>query len=396
MEEQRTSTQVVIPVADVVPAVASLAEMSYQDALERLLAAEQPTKSTSHWPIEACSRHESSLVAGIDFHPLVAALHLAYAGHRPVALSPDMIWLMICQGVAHHINANAEQLRPRFVRHPGRLTLEARDRESGRSPKGTPDDPWRDSLASFSSQIANLIGPTHGLFVPAFSTTGPTERTAAEIVLFDSTHGYFHHLLTTMVCGIPAVTLEGTRTDWQAIVERVERFGDLGLEWWLGPLRPILRQFASAAAGHPDRGFWRSIYRIDHPAEPCSLDSAAGWIGAFFPYLLDRRGRPVEQNPWLPGEADLRRLFRDAEDDPSARKDDLFGRGFLHEGHLPSGLVRVPLSQKERDQRGQLLKERSMELFGGFVGVRQDAETFALRPEIGWAAREAAGIVHHE
>jgi hypothetical protein len=43
---------------------------------------------------------------------------LAYAGHRPVALSPDMIWLMICQGVAHHINANAEQLRPQFVKHP--------------------------------------------------------------------------------------------------------------------------------------------------------------------------------------------------------------------------------------------------------------------------------------
>jgi hypothetical protein len=194
-----------------------------------------------------------------------------------------------------------------------------------------------------------------------------------------------------MVCGIPAVTLEGTRTDWQAIVERVEGFGDLGLEWWLGPLRPILRQFASAAAGSPDRGFWRSIYRIDHPAEPCSLDSAAGWICAFFPYLLDRRGQPVEQNPWLPGEGDLRRLFRDVEDARSVRADDLFGRGFLHEGRLPSGLARVLLSRKERDQRGQLLRERSMELFGGFVGVRQDPSSLVLRPEIGWAVREHNG-----
>lgn len=30
----------------------------------------------------------------------MTAIRLAYADHRPIALSPDMIWLLICQGVA--------------------------------------------------------------------------------------------------------------------------------------------------------------------------------------------------------------------------------------------------------------------------------------------------------
>jgi hypothetical protein len=34
-------------------------------------------------------------------------------------------------------------------------------------------------------------------------------------------------------------------------------------------------------------------------------------------------------------------------------------------------------------------KTFDMDFLGGFVGVAQDPETLALRPEIGWAVREA-------
>src|SRR5262249_48555239 len=51
---------------------------------------------------EACSRYHGRLVADIAFHPLIAALHRAFCDHRPLSLSPDMIWLLIAQGVANH------------------------------------------------------------------------------------------------------------------------------------------------------------------------------------------------------------------------------------------------------------------------------------------------------
>lgn len=51
---------------------------------------------------------------------------------------------------------------------------------------------------------------------------------------------------------------------------------------------------------------------------------------------------------------------------------------------FPSGLSRAPF----RWQYG--LESHAMEFLGGFVGVRQDPGTLALRPEIGWAVRSAS------
>lgn len=42
---------------------------------------------------------------------------------RGVCISPDMIWLLICQGVVNHVNANAARRRPRFVAHQGKVKI---------------------------------------------------------------------------------------------------------------------------------------------------------------------------------------------------------------------------------------------------------------------------------
>lgn len=36
----------------------------------------------------------------------------AYAKHKSITLTPDMIWLIISQGFARYVNAHAEELRP--------------------------------------------------------------------------------------------------------------------------------------------------------------------------------------------------------------------------------------------------------------------------------------------
>ena len=47
----------------------------------------------------------------------------AYAQHKSVTLSPDMIWLLISQGFARYVNAHAETLRPQLVDHDGKMSL---------------------------------------------------------------------------------------------------------------------------------------------------------------------------------------------------------------------------------------------------------------------------------
>ena len=47
----------------------------------------------------------------------------AFDKHYSLVLSPDMIWLLISQGIATQINENAEELRDRLVDFDGQRTL---------------------------------------------------------------------------------------------------------------------------------------------------------------------------------------------------------------------------------------------------------------------------------
>ena len=111
--------------------------------------------------IEACSRYYGRLVAGIAFHPVIAAMHLAFEDHRPVCLSPDMIWLLIAQGVANHLNANAETLRSQFVKHKGQAHLKLRRDDFC---KGSPENPW----GRFFPTLANRLESTSGTILIIF------------------------------------------------------------------------------------------------------------------------------------------------------------------------------------------------------------------------------------
>jgi hypothetical protein len=323
-------------------------------------------------PVEACTQYHGSLVADVSFHPVVAAIHRAYQDHRPLCLSPDIIWLLISQGFANHVNANAEALRPRLVSHQGKIDLQIRRDDFV---KGSPENSWPEVFSEFSAAVREHLGEaTHALLLPAFSTTGPVEKAAAEIVLLNAVQSYFSCVFHTR-CGIPAITLEGTADDWEAVGERVEQLSRFGLHWWTESLEYILKHFIAAVCGHVDRPFWQAMYKQDGGS---GGPYTTGWITAFFPYLKDSETRQATRpNPWLAeGGAVLDRLLY-----PNPQRDPhCWGHGPTTED-FPGGLAQAPF-------RWHYLESQfDMEFLGGFVGVRQDRETLTLRPEIGWAVR---------
>jgi hypothetical protein len=284
-----------------------------------------------------------------------------------------MIWLLICQGVAHHVNVHAEDLRSRFVQHQGKAQIEVRRDDFI---NGSPENPWGEVINEFSLRVREHIGSAHDLFVPRFSTTGQTERIAAEIVLLDAMQSYFEYVLHTM-CGIPAITLEGTAEDWQELADRAAVFAQFDLEWWFTPLQPILQEFVATARGDVRRAFWESVYKFDNFSGGAAI---TGWIAAFFPYFKDEQGKPTEKNPWLAeGGGKLQLLLAGKWDQ------ERFDLGGPSPGAFPSGLARAPFVWNYLEQRFD------MEFLGGFVGVAQDSATLTLRPEIGWAIRQ--GVV---
>ena len=144
---------IVIPVSDVVPAAEALPEVPYATGVE---AALMPSRSPMHRrthggsgrPVTACSRYHGSLVADLEYHPIVAATSLAFNDHRRLTLSPDAIWLLIAQGFANHVNASTDTLRRRLVSHHGKLEIEVRRDDFV---KDSPENPWPEVFEQFSA-----------------------------------------------------------------------------------------------------------------------------------------------------------------------------------------------------------------------------------------------------
>jgi hypothetical protein len=240
-------------------------------------------------PIEALWEPTAPLVLYPEEHALLAAANKAFYRHYPLRLTPDAVWLTLARGFALHVNLQAEELRHRFVRHSGKekLVVERRDFIPGQP------NPWPEVFTAFSDQIASRVGRLRDFVVCDFSTTGPTERAASELMVMETFQAYFEYVLLAG-CGIPAITLTGTVDDWKSIRNRAALFGGFGLEKWCRALDPVLAQFVAAAEGRPDTTFWRSFFRFNSGSGPSVM---TGWVTVFFPYYKDGEGQ-LYPNPY--------------------------------------------------------------------------------------------------
>ena len=363
-------------VSNVQRATEPLHETSTKEAIESL----------TNCKVEACSEYRGNIVMRRSrqcdslVHPFVAAVNAAFCDHRPLILSPDMLWLLIAQGFARHVNNNSEELRRQFVKHDQHKEIVVHRDEFY---KGSPENDWSGVFSEFSTNIQQHIGEeNHANIVVSFSTTGPVEKAANEVVLMDVMKKYFQYVVVTR-CGIPEVSLEGTVEDWQKLCERTENLGNTyDLTWWTSRLLPTLQRIAGNAAGADDPELWRNIYKIDDFSGGPFID---GWIVEFFPYL-----QTMNRTDWkgtLPADT-LDNLF-DARELSPGEAIDVRNRLFTgSSGHgittdeLPGSLCKTPFLW---DYLG---RKFAMEFLAGFIGFTQDAQTLAVRPKIGWAVRQ--------
>jgi hypothetical protein len=322
-------------------------------------------------PIDEKERARMMSRLGSRCHPFVDAVHIAFSDHRPLALSPDAIWLLIAQGFSHHVAENAESLRPRLVRHKGKreLKVEASDLTLAGFEK---------AISGFSSLIHQEIDSVlHETLICNFSTTTPAVRTASEVALMDSFSSYFTYGFMC-VCGIPKITIQGTPADWRRIRARVEVIATYGLEWWASRLRPILDEFVLAAEGRPTLNFWQAIYK---PKDAYGDNVVTGWVADLFPYLGDapeRRRNHVfdhERHNWT--------LAVDQGVETATLYNHPLARAGVRLKSFPSGLssARLKVSFKNRPSV-------DVDLVAGFLAVRQDPSDLTLSPLISWCVAE--------
>jgi hypothetical protein len=337
--------QISFCLADVEKNTKSLSEVHYKNAISH---------RTNNVTVD-CS--DNGMLVPSEIHPFVETLNHCYDEHRPLILSPDMFWLLICQGFSQHINVNAEQFQNSIVDFEGVKTISVRrdDFIFGS------DNPWQEVIPAFAEEIRTNIGDTlFNLLIPSFTTTTVDIKAAYEICLMQTVKEYYVNELTTY-CGIPQITIEGTLEDWKWIKDNIHNFDNYDLEWWTNELDPILDKICKTVQGEINTDFWNNIYKISDQSGGPYIH---GWIIKFFPYI--RKDGKIIRNKYVNESTvvDVKGFYW------------YFG---LLSANFLSGLSEVGFTWKYYSD------ELDLKFVAGFVGIKQDKENLSLKPEIGWA-----------
>ena len=283
----------------------------------------------------------------------------AYAEHRPLVLSPDMVWLLISQGFARYVNAHSDELRDQIVSHTEKMDLVVETKKN----LLYEDADWKKLIAGFAAQINEYTkGDVAKTITADFTTTGVTERIVSQVTLMETVKTYFDYVVHYMGCGIPSITLMGTPQDWQKVLEKTEQLEKYGMGDWFKSLKPILTEFIKASEGKPNQAFWQNMVKKENPdklvgnkvcdfRKPTVLD---GWMLKLFP---DENGQTLDQVP------------------------------HIHE--MPSERVYVDFRYQVIDiANGNVIVDTPMELIAGYIGTEVDTLTHALTPKMGWMVRQ--------
>ena len=278
----------------------------------------------------------------------ILALHTAYHHHYSLKLSVSDFVILIGQGLGKHIEKHAEDLRKFFVNHQGKELIElSRDNFV----KGQQND-WSSVFGEFAEELKKRVKTDiYNVVIDDTSVATKTSRIVSEITLMDTMKSYFSYGISTC-CGIPKITLEGSREDWQKLKAKVQSLQEMNkdnclkLDWWLTALIPVVEKICHAGINREvDAEFWSGIYKYKNPGSGTPYIS--GWITTFLPYL--------------------------------ASGANYFGNSRIETNNIPKQICKVPFTWTYYQEK------IPMEFYGGFLGASFDEKTFTVKAAHFWS-----------
>jgi len=268
-----------------------------------------------------------------------------YNNHWTLRTSPDDWWNVIVKTVANAVDTNGDKkpVREFFVDHQGKKTIEVI------LPGRLDNVDYKWLFDQFSEGIReNIKTPGYvDLMEADFTTTGPNQLIASQIMVMSSMQKYFEYCCGTR-CGIPGVEMKGTEQDWIKMITDTKKLDkllvpileDIGLEEWFRKTIAMLQKLLETFQGNPDTKWWSHILSFNRTYGSGARRWWSGWMIDF----LNVRG------------AESFKAF-------------------------PSGVVSVPLKIKD-----QLVQDTG-ELVAGTFGftVRKGERTPVVEAKQGWA-----------
>ena len=296
--------------------------------------------------------------------PLIEGYRIAFLHHFPIVLNPNIFWLLILQGFSKHmeIKNNSERNRYKFVNFKGKKNITI---ETGINLFRASDEQWCliiDKLLDETSKKLNKMDKNIlDLFNKKFSTSTKEAEISNSITFLSCFKKYFVFTMNG-TCGIPKIKIEGTVEDWELLNKKILEIGNLDEEivFWTNELKEVIKKIIETLqTKNPDVNFYKNIVQNIDQSTKCKHDIINGWIIKLIPY--DKNGKKVDFNS-----PDFKGLNID---------------------DIPSEIVSLPFKLNNINKKGQI-KEYNAEIYTGIFGVKQDEETYEIKPIIGYAIVE--------
>ena len=290
---------------------------------------------------------------------LIRGLMLAYQNHYPITVSPDMILLLFLQGYSRFMEKYSEKVRNQYVNFEGKKTLIVK--REGMTPEKASKEDWQGIIDEFTGKIKNIVGENTISYLESnFTTTNPVTLTTSQVSIMSAMKQYFIYKVIMCVCGISAITLEGSLEDWEKIKKKLEFFSkeEFHLNWWTSHLIPIIDKIIETKKYYNEnkdinnelRDFWKDIIRVKRNGiyKPTVID---GWIVKFIPNLSGRE-------PYI--------------------------NESLNDSDIPDQIISCPLKLIFIDGNNNEI-EYDCSLASGFYGMITDKQTYSVKPVIGYS-----------
>ncbi len=332
---------------------------------------------------------------------LLRALRLAYSNHHGIALSPDVIYNIVLQGISIHVNRQPEKYRDLLVSFDsGKQEITC---VNDALVRGAWDNNWGACIVALMREVVarapqdSILKLADPMGVSFSTTTAEVEAVAHAAALMDVTSAFYTYVVRTR-CGIPFVDVLGQREDWELLATKLYRIlgtPELGLQPWLEKLKPLLANFIAAYEeeeedvtknpGASTAGcWWQSIYKY-HLAHSGQEVTISGWIGMLFPYIHCEDGPAYMENPMVWEKVSSQSGFGSlVSRDPYRQDTDSAGHLLLPPRRFPVGMTSTDFVWK------YLGDTVPMKFMAGLVGVTARTEsTNVLQPVVGWLVAAA-------
>jgi hypothetical protein len=238
-------------------------------------------KSDPDWSQKVITSKASSVCT----NAFVRMLHLAWTKNLEVEITPDTVWLIVCQGVATYLKENLvaeEKQKLQVVRDDFAVDVNLND--------------WGGVVDDFHDLIGDVVGAEMvGMLVPDKSWSGSdaTARLCYRVGLMDAMSGLFAYEVCTRGGGrlaqkVRAYRVLGSLDDWERLVQLTEKFslhfGELAA--WFAELVPVMKKFCHivehCGGTSADVGVLQDFFICDNHG------SVSGDVLKLFPYMRKR------------------------------------------------------------------------------------------------------------